>query len=177
MVTKLSHCARLLVLKLAFETAKQKLLLQTDTHTHTTVWFLPGTAMMHMILSHILQSSQNGVPLDLLLNQSSDTNRLHQHWLLPKLWALRLVENIRHTVDQCMQNYYYYYYPWERFRISTTHNNLAHQCCNSNYYYCCSTWEVECKVDVISHFATMGVNDSQPTCCRSAPLSSLSLSL
>lgn len=76
----------------------------------------------------------NGVPLDLLLNQSWDTNRLHQRWLLPKLWALRLVENMRHTADQCMQNYYYYYNtPWERFRISTTHNNLAHQCCNSSW--------------------------------------------
>ncbi len=35
MVTKLSQCARLLVLKIAFESAKQKLLLQTDTYTHT----------------------------------------------------------------------------------------------------------------------------------------------
>ncbi len=93
------------------------------THIHDGVILTRNGDDAHDPLPYFAELT-NGVPLDLLLNQSSDTNRLHQRWLLPKLWALRLVGNMRHTADQRMQNYYYYYNnPWERFRISTTHNN------------------------------------------------------
>jgi hypothetical protein len=74
MVTKLSHCARLLVLKLAFESVKQKLLLQTDTHTHDSVILTRNGDDAHDPLPYFTELT-NGVPLDLLLNQSSDKKK------------------------------------------------------------------------------------------------------